>query len=72
LPKLIARTVKTVGPGRYSGGTDKDVMLVVRDSGSRAWVFRYQTGGRRRNMGLGLILRLASLMCAKRRSMPAG
>ena len=28
-------------------------MLVVRDSGSRAWVLRYQIGGRRRDMGLG-------------------
>src|SRR5687768_14848479 len=28
-------------------------MLVVRDNGSRAWVLRYQLGGRRRDMGLG-------------------
>ena len=28
-------------------------MLLVRDSGSRSWVFRYQLGGRRRDMGLG-------------------
>lgn len=28
-------------------------MLMVRDSGSRAWVLRYQIGGRRRDLGLG-------------------
>jgi integrase len=53
VPKLTDRTVKTVGPGRYSDGTVKGLMLLVRDSGSRAWVLRYQIGGRRRDMGLG-------------------
>jgi integrase len=28
-------------------------MLVVRESGARGWVLRYQIGGRRRDMGLG-------------------
>jgi integrase len=51
--KLTDRTVKTVGPGRYGDGTVKGLMLVVRDNGSRAWVMRYQLGGRRRDMGLG-------------------
>jgi integrase len=51
--KLTDRTVKTVGPGRYSDGTVKGLMLLVRDNGSRAWVLRYQIGGRRRDMGLG-------------------
>jgi integrase len=51
--KLTDRTVKTVGPGRYGDGTVKGLMLVVRDNGSRAWVLRYQIGGRRRDMGLG-------------------
>jgi Arm DNA-binding domain len=53
VPKLTDRTVKTIGPGRYSDGAVKGLMLVVRDSGSRAWVLRYQIGGRRRDMGLG-------------------
>ena len=53
MSKLTDRTVKTVGPGRYSDGTVRGLMLVVRDSGSRAWVLRYQIGGRRRDMGLG-------------------
>jgi integrase len=51
--KLTDRTVKTAAPGRYSDGTVKGLMLVVRDNGSRAWVLRYQIGGRRRDMGLG-------------------
>jgi integrase len=53
MPKLTDRTVKTAGPGRYGDGTVKGLMLVVRDNGSRAWVLRYQIGGRRRDMGLG-------------------
>jgi len=50
---LTDRTVKTVGPGRYSDGTVRGLMLLVRPGGSRAWVLRYQRGGRRRDMGLG-------------------
>jgi integrase len=53
MPKLTDRTVKTAGPGRYSDGTVRGLMLVVRDNGSRSWVLRYQLGGRRRDMGLG-------------------
>ena len=51
--KLTDRTVKTAGPGRHGDGTVKGLMLAVRDNGSRAWVLRYQIGGRRRDMGLG-------------------
>jgi hypothetical protein len=51
MPKLTDRTVNTVGPGRYSDGTVRGLMLVVRDSGSRAWALRYQIGGRRRDIG---------------------
>jgi integrase len=50
---LTDRAVKTAPPGRYSDGTVKGLMLVVRPGGSRAWVLRYQRGGRRRDMGLG-------------------
>jgi hypothetical protein len=50
---LTDRTVRTAGPGRHSDGTVKGLMLVVRPNGSRAWVLRYQRGGRRRDMGLG-------------------
>jgi integrase len=51
--RLTDRTVKTVRPGRYSDGTVRGLMLVVRDNASRSWVLRYQLGGRRRDMGLG-------------------
>jgi hypothetical protein len=50
---LTDRTVRTAGPGRYSDGRVKGLMLVVRDSGARGWVLRYQLRGRRRDMGLG-------------------
>jgi hypothetical protein len=50
---LTDRTVKTVPPGRYGDGTVKGLMLVVRESGARGWVLRYQIGRRRRDMGLG-------------------
>jgi Arm DNA-binding domain len=50
---LSDRTVKTAPPGRHGDGTVKGLMLVVRESGARGWVLRYQIGGRRRDMGLG-------------------
>ena len=50
---LTDRTVRTAGPGRYGDSASKGLMLVVRDSGARSWVLRYQIGGRRRDMGLG-------------------
>jgi hypothetical protein len=50
---LTDRAVRTAGAGRYGDGTVKGLMLVVRDSGARSWVLRYQVGGRRRDMGLG-------------------
>ena len=53
MAKLTDRTVKTALPGRYSDGTVKGLMLVVREGGARAWVLRYQVGGRRRDKGLG-------------------
>jgi integrase len=50
---LTDRTVKAAPAGRHGDGTVKGLMLVVRDSGARGWVLRYQIGGRRRDMGLG-------------------
>jgi integrase len=47
------RAVRTAPPGRHSVGGVKGLMLVVRPGGSRAWVLRYQRGGRRRDMGVG-------------------
>lgn len=50
--KLSARRVHTVKePGRYSDGDG--LYLVVRPSGSKAWVHRVKVNGRRRDIGLG-------------------
>ena len=48
---LSARKVETAKPGRYVDG--RGLMLLVKASGSRSWVLRYQIDGRRRDMGLG-------------------
>ena len=48
---LSARKVATAPAGRHSDG--KGLMLLVKNSGARSWVFRYQLNGRRRDMGLG-------------------
>src|SRR5918996_3209692 len=53
MKSLTDRAVKTAPPGRHGDGTVKGLMLVVRDTGARGWVLRYQIGGRRRDMGLG-------------------
>ena len=48
---LFARKVETARAGRYTDG--RGLMLVVKESGARSWVLRYQVKGRRRDMGLG-------------------
>lgn len=48
---LSARKVQTAPPGRHMDG--RGLMLVVKESGARSWVLRYQLNGRRRDMGLG-------------------
>jgi integrase len=48
---LSARKVETAGPGRYSDG--RGLLMLVKPSGTRSWVLRYQIDGRRRDMGLG-------------------
>lgn len=53
MAKLTDRGVRAAGPGRHSDGTVRGLMLVVRDTGARAWVLRFQLAGRRRDMGLG-------------------
>ena len=47
---LSARKVDTAPPGRHVDG--RGLMLVVKPSGSRSWVLRYQIKGRRRDIGL--------------------
>ncbi len=48
---LSARKVETAGPGFHSDGGN--LYLRVRDSNSRAWVFRYKAAGKVREIGLG-------------------
>jgi hypothetical protein len=48
---LSVRKVETAKPGRHSDG--HGLMLLVKASGARTWVLRYQMRGRRRDMGLG-------------------
>lgn len=49
---LTALKIKqNLKPGMYADGLG--LYLKVRAGGSRSWIFRYRTGGRRRDMGLG-------------------
>ena len=48
---LSARKVETAKPGRYTDS--RGLMLVVKPSGAKSWVLRYQVAGKRRDMGLG-------------------
>ena len=49
--KLSALKIKSAGPGRHPDGDG--LYLIVRDSGSRQWMLRIQSGGKRRDLGLG-------------------
>ncbi|MBU2801055.1 integrase arm-type DNA-binding domain-containing protein [Acidithiobacillus caldus] len=49
--KLTARKVETAAPGTYPDGGN--LYLRVRSTGSRAWVFRYVTNGKAREIGMG-------------------
>lgn len=51
--RLTARSVESLGPGRYSDGTGTGLMLWVSQTGARSWVQRLRVHGRRRDMGLG-------------------
>ncbi|WP_368407562.1 tyrosine-type recombinase/integrase [Desulfobotulus pelophilus] len=49
--KLSAAKVKSLPPGRYVDGGG--LHLLVRKTGSRSWVYRWQRLGRQRDIGLG-------------------
>lgn len=49
--RLSSRKVETAAPGIYQDGAG--LQLVVKASGRRHWVFRYQRAGKRHDMGLG-------------------
>lgn len=48
---LNARKVETAAPGKHGDG--RGLYLLVKPSGARSWVLRYQLHGRRRDLGLG-------------------
>ncbi len=51
LNKLKATAIGSKPKGRYSDGGG--LYLLVKDSGSRSWEFRWRAAGQLRNMGLG-------------------
>ena len=51
LHQLTARKAETAPPGFHSDGGN--LYLRVRDSHSRAWVFRFKVAGKVREIGLG-------------------
>ena len=51
--KLTERTVQSARPGKYVDEKIPGLMLVVRSTGGRAWVLRYQINRKRRDMSLG-------------------
>jgi hypothetical protein len=65
---LSVRKVQTAKPGRHTDG--QGLMLLVKASGARSWVFRYQIKGRRRDMGFGAWPEI-SLARARERAMEA-
>jgi integrase len=48
---LTALAVKNADPGRHADGAG--LHLLVKDSGSRSWVFRFMLNGKSRDVGLG-------------------
>ncbi len=48
---LTPLTVKNAKPGRHADGGG--LYLLVKESGSRSWVFRFMLKGKSRDLGLG-------------------
>ena len=52
MSKLTAKQVENLtDPGTYEDGGG--LRLVIKDSGRKFWVLRFQLNGKRREMGLG-------------------
>lgn len=51
--KLTDRTVQGAKPGRHMDGTVRGLSLLVKATGGRSWVLRFQHEGSRHDMGLG-------------------
>ncbi len=61
---LTARTIETAkNPGRYSDGNG--LYLVVRQAGSKQWVFLYRREGKLKEMGLGSPAKSVTLAIAR-------
>src|SRR6476659_8151132 len=66
IQKLTALAVaKTIGPGRYADGGN--LYLQISRWGTKAWVFRYRSGGKDRHHGIGSYP-LVSLATARQRA----
>jgi integrase len=57
VPGLTALQVKNAKPGRHADG--RGLYLMVRESGSRSWVFRALIDGKRQDLGLGAVGKLS-------------
>ena len=66
--KLTDRTVKTAPAGRHMDGTVRGLSLLVKPTGGRSWVLRYQHKGVRRDMGLGPYPEVSLAEARERRS----
>ena len=51
MPAIEVKRIET--PGRHAVGGVAGLLLVVKDSGAKSWIFRTTVGDRRRNIGLG-------------------
>ncbi len=67
-PKQVENLIE---PGTYEDG--EGLRLVVKSTGRKSWVLRFQLSGRRREMGLGsfpeVTLKKARLGAAAKRSL---
>lgn len=61
---LNARKVDTAGPGSHGDG--RGLFLLVKRSGRRSWVLRFQMHGRRRDLGLGAFPEVSLAMARAR------
>ena len=55
LNKLNARTVQTATAGKHPDGGG--LILIVKDSSAKSWLFRFKHNKRETAMGLGALLR---------------
>ncbi|MBA4758848.1 integrase arm-type DNA-binding domain-containing protein [Sphingosinicella sp.] len=53
MPKLTVVGVRNAKPGRHADGGG--LYLLVKPSGARSWLLRYQVAGQRRDIGLGAV-----------------